>query len=225
MCGLSTIVKHGPGYREVYRLRCKSWNCEYCRPKRRHKLIREAMDGEPNTIITLTLRAEWAEKPEEAVKVLSRAWSIIRKRDARRRKAKPIPFLTVVEKTKNGTPHLHIICRCKWMDQKWLSMCMDEIADAPIVDIRRIDNPGRVAGYCAKYISKDCAKVGSNKRYWQSQDYRLCEKWVKPGLREGEHWGEPISQAINQVLKIWEGRNVTMEWKGNDCCLVVWPPD
>lgn len=223
MCGLSTIVKYGPGYREVYRLRCKSWNCDHCKPKRRKRLIREALGGEPNTFITLTLPAEWANKAQEAVKVLSRAWRIIRKRDARRRKGAPIPFLAVVEKTKAGTPHLHIIARCKWIDQKWLSKCMEEIAEAPIVDVQRIDNPGRIGGYVAKYITKDTAKVGTNKRYWQSQDYALEEKWEKPGLLPGEHWGEVIQAVIHRVLDMMRPYASHMDWEGDDKVMVTYP--
>lgn len=223
MCGRCTIVKYGSGYREVYRLRCKSWGCDYCQPRRRKRLIREALNGEPNTFITLTLPAHWAEKAEEAVKVLSRAWRLIRKRDARRRKSRPIPFLAVVEKTKAGTPHLHIICRAKWIDQKWLSRCMDEIAEAPIVDVQRIDNLGRVGGYVAKYVTKDSAKVGTNKRYWQSQDYSLEEKWDKPGLLPGEHWGDVLQSTIFKVLELFRPFATHMDWQGDDKVFVTYP--
>jgi hypothetical protein len=224
MCGRETIVKYGAGYREVYRLRCKSWLCAYCAPRRRSRLIKQGIAGTPNTIITLTLHSDWAENPDEAVKVLSRAWRIIRKRDARKRKARPIPFLAVVEKTKNGTPHLHIICRCKWMDQKWLSNCMAEIADAPIVHIKRIDHPGRVSGYCAKYISKDTAKIGGNKRYWQSQDYRTEEPEVKARLLEGEHWGTPMTIGLVALCAMFKGNGAVIEVINENYAIATYPP-
>lgn len=220
MCGNECIVKHSVGFREIFRLRCKSWNCAYCAPRRRKRLIAGAINGKPNTFITLTLPADRRLDPAQAVKDLSRAWRLIRKRDARRRNGKPVPFLAVVELTKVGTPHLHIICRAKWIDQKWLSNCMAEIADAPIVHIARIDNMGRVAMYCGKYISKDTAKVGTNKRYWQSQDYALEDLYEKPPLQEGEFWGNPIMMGIKRFVAIMEDRGWVPRWINDDNCIM-----
>lgn len=224
MCGRETIVKYSQGYREAFRLRCRAWTCAYCAPRRRGKLIRQGIDGNPNTIITLTLHSDWAANPEQGVKVLSRAWSLIRKRDARKRKGKPIPFLAVVELTKGGTPHLHIICRSKWMDQKWLSNCMAEIADAPIVHIKRIDHPGRVSGYCAKYISKDTARVGTNKRYWQSADYPTTPKQPKTPLLEGQHWGEVMSIGLTALCAMFKDNGAHVEMVNENYAIMTYPP-
>lgn len=223
-CGQHSLVKHAPGFKEAITLRCRSWTCPDCQPKRRARLIAQAIGGEPNTFITLTLPSHRAADAEDAVKELSRAWRIIRKRDGRRRKAKPIPFLAVVELTKAGTPHLHIIARCKWMDQAWLSNCMAEIAQAPIVKIQRIDNKGRVAGYCAKYCGKDCAKIGTNKRYWQSRDFNLKPKPEDDHMEEGAFWGAPWEMKLRRVAQEYEARGWEVHWVSLDRIYCV-PPD
>lgn len=185
---------------------------------RRSQLIANALGGEPNTFITLTLPSSRAADAEQAVKDLARAWRLIRKRDARRRKAAPIPFLAVVERTAAGTPHLHIIARCKWIDQKWLSNVMDELVNAPIVDVRRIDNRGRVSGYVAKYCGKDSAKIGTNKRYWQSRDYNLKPKPADFTLMEGEFYGQPINRLLPLMVQWYVQQGFDAYWKSEQRC-------
>lgn len=223
-CGSQTLVKHAPDYRQAISLRCRSWGCAECEPQRRRQLIAQAIGGDPNTFITLTLPADRARDAEHAVKDLSRAWRVIRKRDARRRKGKPVPFIAVVEKTKAGTPHLHILCRARWIDQKWLSDCMAELLDAPIVHVKRIDNRGRVVGYCAKYCGKDSAKVGTNKRYWQSRDYSKQPKRVKTPLGPDEFYGQPWDYGIKRTVNHFVEMGWIPTWLSTTKC-DLHPPD
>jgi hypothetical protein len=91
-----------------------------------------------------------------------------------------LPFLAVFEQTKLGWPHLHIVCRVPWIDQRWLSAQMDKAIGAPIVDIRRIANLQELAGYVAKYIGKDPHHFEGTKRYWKSKDYDLRSPFEWP---------------------------------------------
>jgi hypothetical protein len=50
---------------------------------------------------------------------------------------------------------------------------MQELLDAPIVDIRRIQDRGRAAAYCAKYCGKQPHKFEGTKRFWRSLDWRV----------------------------------------------------
>jgi hypothetical protein len=88
-------------------------------------------------------------------------------------KIKKLPFLAVVEATKLGWPHLHILLRSIWLDQKLISKWMGELHDSPNVYIERIDNKARVNAYVAKYAGKAAHKFGTTKRYWKSRDYEL----------------------------------------------------
>ena len=100
---------------------------------------------------------------------------------------KSIPYLCVFEATKRGEPHLHILARCKWMDQRWLSAQMADLIGSPIVYIRRVRSTDHAAHYVTKYIGKEPGHFDSCKRYWRTQDYELT-KYV-PDAIEGD-WSE-----------------------------------
>jgi len=84
-----------------------------------------------------------------------------------------IDYLAVVEKTKHGEPHLHILARCPYIPQSYLSGIMKELIDAPIVDIRAVKNQRNAILYVAKYVTKEPERIGTAKRYWSSMTYEL----------------------------------------------------
>lgn len=98
---------------------------------------------------------------------------------------------------------------------------MAELVDAPIVDIRRIDHAGRVAGYVAKYVAQEPAKVGSNKRYWQSRDYDLDAEVERPELPPGVWYGRPWPGAIASIVSDLIGLGYSAEWDGEHRCRIV----
>jgi len=103
--------------------------------------------------------------------MLARAWRTIVKRLHRLHPFTPIEYLAVVEGTKAGEPHLHILYRGPFIPQRQLSKWMAELATAPIVDIRRIRHQREVVRYVGKYITKKPAQFGTAKRYWSSYHY------------------------------------------------------
>lgn len=90
-----------------------------------------------------------------------------------------LQYLAVLELTKKGEPHLHIVTRSGWIGQKELSAHMLKAMGAPIVDIRQVRGQKAVANYVAKYISKRNIKLGTMKRYWSSQNYILAAEREK----------------------------------------------
>jgi len=82
-----------------------------------------------------------------------------------------LQYIWVMEKTKAGWPHLHILIRAKWIDQEWLSIQMNNLIGAPIVDVRRIVSNRMVVAYCAKYVGKCAEKFQWTKRYSQSREF------------------------------------------------------
>lgn len=152
-------------------LYCRSWQCEICRPRRKARCVREANAGEPTAFVTLTVNPHWYGDEHERARRLVEAWRALRKAICRRYNYKKISFYAVMEKTKRGEPHLHILWRLKWVDQKFISDVMKRLNGAPIVDIRRIWKPGGAAKYLAKYLGKDPQVFEGCKRYWKSQDW------------------------------------------------------
>lgn len=152
-------------------MRCRSWSCPNCAPRRRKQLIAQALQGEPTRFVTLTVNPGWYDSPEERGLKLSRAWRDFVRDYRKRHPARELQYLAVVELTKRGEPHLHIICRSDWINQKDLSDWMRKALGAPIVDVRLVKGVRDVAQYVAKYISKRPIRLGTLKRYWRSALY------------------------------------------------------
>ena len=64
-----------------------------------------------------------------------------------------VEFIAVVELHKSGITHLHVLVGL-YLPQDWLSKAWQAVGGGRIVDIRWVD-VHRVAGYLAKYLTKD----------------------------------------------------------------------
>jgi hypothetical protein len=183
--GWSAINYRGPVTRAIS-LFCRSWGCPDCQPRRLNKLKRLAMNGEPTTFLTLTVNPIRGESPTERARELVDAMRILFKRARRRWPKHELEYLAVFEETKKGEPHLHILLRAPYMPQKWISDTMNELIQAPIVDIRRVWRKHLVARYVAKYVAKGPKSFGDLKRYWHTKRYDTI------GLKrvnEDDYWG------------------------------------
>lgn len=173
LCNEWTIVKLQPEQRRARPLYCRSWGCDTCRPKRKSQLLALATSGEPSRFLTLTVNPAVGTDPEHRLKMLSHAWKVLVKRLRRLYGDKAIEYLAVVEETKRGEPHLHILLRSPFIPWSLISAAMAELISAPIVDIRKIHKARQVVSYVAKYITKAPAQFGHAKRYWHSKAYEL----------------------------------------------------
>jgi len=216
VCGGWSLVNYRKVPQRAITLFCRSWQCPDCMPRRLSQLKRDAMRGNPSTFITLTVNPLNDESVTERAQHLTDAWRIVVKRARRRWPGKSIDYLAVVEATKLGEPHLHILVRGPYMPQKWLSECMDEIAESPIVDIRKIRSVREVVSYVAKYITKAPAQFDGSKRYWCTQT------WEGPRVRreaqpEGPLFPWEVAQHdIATLIREWcySGWAVRADGKG-----------
>jgi len=150
---------------------CRSWTCDYCRPKRKKQVVAQATSGHPEVFITLTVKPDEGSEPKDRARRLSRAWRVIVARARRHYGYKHIPYFAVFEATELGEPHLHILARVKWIDQRWLSRQLEDITGAPIVDIRKVRSAKKAARYIGKYVGKAPGKFGTLKRYWATRSW------------------------------------------------------
>jgi len=203
LCTAWTLVKQLPDERHARPLYCRSWRCDICNPRRRSQLMAKAASGEPSRFLTLTVSPDTGANPYERLMALSGAWNVLVKRLRRMFPDKEVEYLAIVEETKAGEPHLHILLRSPFVPQRLISDAMKELINAPIVDIRKIKNMREVIRYVAKYIAKAPAQFGSAKRYW-------CSKaWEVPDDTKVEDY-EPIGTAwsivresMGFVLSLW----------------------
>lgn len=173
LCSEYQLVKHHSAGDEILPLPCNRWSCDYCGPRRRHALIRQAAAGQPNKVLTITVNTAVGQSPLERRQMLHNAWKILTKRIMRQFKWKKLHYMAFVEKTKRGEPHLHILLRCEYIPQQWLSSQLKELIGSPIVWIEQIKNTGQAVHYVTKYVGKEPAQFGTLKRYWMSRDYEL----------------------------------------------------
>jgi len=178
-CGEWSLVKQEFPALTVMPLLCRCWTCDTCRPLRTKRLVWEAKQGKPRVFITLTSRRRADRTPAWAARELVRAWRAIRREYVDTHGKGSIPFLAVFEATKAGWPHLHIVARCNWISQKWLSRRMAALTGSPIVDVRRVEGTAKIAAYISKYIGKDPHRFAGVKRYWRSLD------WLDPAPDDG----------------------------------------
>lgn len=115
---------------------------------------------------------------------IQKSWKILYKRLRRRNLIKG--YIKVIEFTKAGRPHLHILFRGSYIEQALLSAWWQDIHKSYRVDIREMKTYGRgkkgkrithemVANYMSKYMSKE----GAGRYSWSWG-------WVWPGFCR--HW-------------------------------------
>lgn len=162
-----------------------------------------AASGLPNRFLTLTVNPSIGSDPEERLRLLAHGWRVCVQRLRRLYGVNEINYFAVVEETKQGEPHLHILLRSPFLPQRLISTIMADLIGAPIVDIRAIKGMREVVRYVAKYITKAPKQFGHAKRYWSSRNYEVKDP--------------PADDASDPPVKTWlldkrPMRDILYEW-------------
>jgi hypothetical protein len=205
LCSEATIVNQGVDAARAVSLRCRAWGCPLCQPDRQRQLVALAKSGRPTTFITLTTNPAVGSSPASRAKTLAGAWRQVVKRACKKYRYKKIAYLCVFEATKKGEPHLHILARVKWIDQRWLSAQMRELIGAPIVDIRMVKSAGEIASYISKYIGKEPHRFKTCKRYWCTRSWDLSDFKREPDTGYWSNVWEVRKVSIHWLRECWEG--------------------
>jgi len=212
ICSEWCLVKRESAGLKVVPLRCHCWHCDECRPGRTARLVFEAKAGQPTIFITLTSRTRPDQTAGEAARALAHAWRKVRAEYLRHHGKRSLDFLAVFEATKRGWPHLHIVARCKWIDQAWLSARMDWLIGSPIVDVRKIKNATTLAHYVSKYIGKNPHRFEGVKRYWRSLKFLAPAPLEDtPVIDLGDRW-EPINCDWRSMVETFERIGFVATW-------------
>lgn len=204
LCSEMTLVNDGGTEGAYSVMRCKRWSCSNCQPYNRMMVIRAGRRGNPNTFITLTCNPMNYDTPDEAAADMKRAWVLIRRHIKEKYGIINLPFLAVFERTKQGWPHMHILCRASWIDQAWLSDQLRGLTGAYIVDIRRITDQGKAAWYVSKYVGKDPFAFLGCKRWWRSHNYEMEPEEKRPFVMFGDYYSttsEPFDHLVAKLKR------------------------
>lgn len=164
-------VKRQDGKVTVYPVRCKSWNCPDCQHYRARLLRAQAYEGKPDKFITITVNPHWFNSPEERCREMTKAWRDFVREWRRTHGGKRIEYMYVIERTKRGEPHMHILARSDWIPQKELSAWMARRMGAPVVDIQKPRTRRGAVRYIAKYVTKELHQFDGSKRYFRSRGW------------------------------------------------------
>ena len=157
-CGrLSLIGVDGKKGKKVYRrLNCGSWTCSYCGPRRvkaaRSAICKVAAGIGLNHFLTLTLDPNKVPNMAWAAKYIRQTWNKFREYLKRKFGISP-KYISVLEFTKAGVPHLHILID-RYISQRWISAVWGSLGGGRVVDIRLV-TPAKIAAYVSKYLSKE----------------------------------------------------------------------
>lgn len=223
-CQEASLVKYDKHVTVATPLYCRSWGCPECQPTRKRQLVALAASGHPTSFITLTVRPDVIRSQTSRARALVNAWRIVVRRAKKKYGYRSIPYLAVFEATKAGEPHLHILARVRWIDQKWLSKQMAHLVNAPIVDIRRVKGNHMIASYVAKYVGKEPGKFGTCKRYWRTKDYQLDfprprDDWPFPGVP----WSV-IEYSLAELTRDAKRHHQNVKWDGELLWITVRGP-
>lgn len=153
----------------VIAVTCKQWGCRFCGEQKARKLAATAKDGKPNKLITLTVNPSLHENPRAAFETTTSC--VAKLIQTIRRNHGEFEALRVLELTKAGWPHYHLVARTNFIPQRWLSNEWDRLTGARIVDIREIKQEDRVYWYVMKYLGKQRHCPWTNRRVTLTRNF------------------------------------------------------
>jgi len=215
-CKQLSLVNTKAHAQEACVLKCHNWHCENCEPGRREALRQLALAGRPRKFLTLTVNPAHGVDADDRARSLIWAWRILLKRIKRRTGQDKIPYLWVVEATKNDEPHLHILLRAPFIEQAFISDVMNELIHAPIVDIRMVSNEKAAARYVSKYCSKDARKFAGCKRYGYSADWIDDEEYLKERAEFTTGNWRLHKTRLQDVARLYVQHGYELEWHDDD---------
>jgi hypothetical protein len=157
-CGRFSMRVKDPasGKTIVKRVHCKSWACSYCGPRRaslsRWRITEWAEKLGLRYFWTLTLPKGKFISAAQAVRLIRRCFNKLRVY-LRRHFGESLPFVCVLEFTRAGVPHLHVLFD-RFIPQAFMSGAWSALGAGYVVYVKPVTIK-RIARYLSKYLSKD----------------------------------------------------------------------
>jgi hypothetical protein len=207
-------VEGGAEQFDWLRLNCKSYGCGTCGPRKaarlRKTIVAKAQELDLTRLLTLTLDPANIPLDVDSVKYLRGVvWAKFRTY-LKRKYGKIVVYIAVLEFTKAGVPHLHVLVG-RFIPQQWISESWDALGGGRIVDIRRVYDIHRMGRYLAKYLTKDVILSAPPwvRRWTTSRGIKLFEKQVSSGKWE-------FLDRTFDILHMFAWRYLIAEEEGRD---------
>jgi hypothetical protein len=187
----------------IRRVHCKSWQCSYCGPRRaalsKRRICESAEKLGLNYFWTLTLPVGLAPDPKTAVRRIRKSFNKLRQY-LRREFGEAPRYICVLEFTKAGVPHLHVLFD-RYIDHSWMSQSWADLGAGFVVWVKRV-TAVKVARYLSKYLTKDLFESApkGTRRITTSRDIHLFEKFAS------EFPWEFLRESVWQLLETYSAR-------------------
>lgn len=208
-CGRYSVtgIDSKTGRKVFRRINCGGWTCPYCGPRRartaRASIRQHAEDLQLKYFLTLTLDPSKLEggmrEAEFAVQYMRIVFNKFRVYLRRKYKEKPA-YICVLEFTKKGVPHLHILID-RYIPQAWISNVWGTLGGGRICFIKQV-KVHQVARYLSKYLTKELL-LSAPKRTRRI----TCARAIKlfPKFHSGIAW-ELLKSSIWWNMAEWRCR-------------------
>jgi hypothetical protein len=172
----TTLVGYSQDLEEtvIIGITCKRWGCRFCGQAKIRKLAAIATEAKPTSLVTLTVDPALHENPRHAYDQTRRKVATLSQQ--LRKAYGEFEYLRVLEITKKGWPHYHLVSRCPYIPQAAISTVWATLTGAPIVDIRKIKRTQDVYYYVIKYLSKQHYIRWTDRRVTMSRHFDLTSK-------------------------------------------------
>ena len=159
----------------IIQVTCKNWGCPICGRRKVQKYAKKVTAAKPNRLVTLTVNPKQHESPRAAFDATRRS---IPKLSAKVRKLfGEFEFFRILEVTKKGWPHYHLITRSEYIPQPELSRLWNELTGAPIVDVRKLGKTVQAYWYVVKYLGKQDHVPWTDRRAAWTKNFFVDEEF------------------------------------------------
>ncbi|HIN78515.1 MAG TPA: hypothetical protein EYM97_06760 [Gemmatimonadetes bacterium] len=165
---------------------CKTWGCASCRERLVQLFRMRVQYGcsalKSSWLITLTLRlgSTGVRDASFVNKAWRKFWVLYRQLDPE--EAKRVAWFKVIESTKKGQPHLHLVAggltgTKSTIQRRWRKLWLEASGDSYIVDVRKVWSSYGAGSYLSKYLSKgvdkfnELRKLGFERRWSRSRNW------------------------------------------------------
>jgi len=196
---------------------CNRWSCPICGRRKVQHYARLVAESGADKLITLTVNPAKHADPRAAYDATRRQ---IPRLTAKLRKAYgEFEFFRILEATKRGWPHYHLIARSPYIPQAELSGLWNDLTGAPIVDVRQMNRKTNAYWYVVKYLAKQEYIPWTDRRASWTRGF-----FVKDDFEKGEGLDLAVpffanTHPTDHVRWCYEG--TTLERYSHNCWVIV----
>lgn len=202
LCGRGAVL----GVREdgsIYAIpmSCKSWSCPRCRPVKAMRYKRLLAAGKPSRHLTLTVDPALHATPEAALAAMTKAWT--RFIATLRAEYGPVEYVRIVEITKRGWPHFHVLLRSGYIPQGRIAALWSSLGAGSIVWIRRVYE--REIETAVDYLLKDMVKFFSptQNAIPGKRIINLSRRWLTPDQKKKLLEADKPDSGVVTWVPVW----------------------